>query len=851
MSPTEPAISLDSFITFGELLKYLRRRARLTQRELSIAVKYSEAQISRLEQNLRPPDLAALMALFVPALYLEEEPELVARLMELAARARGESLPVSGSITFSRSVRHEIRENVRTVEDTLNNLPLQLTSFVGREQEIAEITSLLDKENEKTRLVTLTGSGGVGKTRLALELANGLGGKYQDGIWLIELASISDPELVPQTIASSLGISLSREDAPFHALSKYLKPKDILLIFDNCEHIVPTMAKLAEEILRLCRRVAILATSREILNIPGEVRFRVPSLALSHEDGESSSLSQYESARLFVERAKSILPTFTLNDDNASAIAQICRRVDGMPLAIELAAARTTTLSAQQIASRLEGSFQLLASGRNSIPRHETLQATIDWSYQLLSESERDLFHQLSVFAGGWTLEAAEAVADDGSVLDLLSRLVNKSLVVVDFHARGETRYHLPEVVHEYSRKRLSESGKQALVEARHFDFFFDLATLAEVGFKGSDHQAWLKRLDIEGANLRAALGYGISSKRFEDTLMFAGTLFWYWQTLGYISEGRSQVREALTASSEGSLSNQPIAARAKALWCAGALAWIQGNYANAKSQLNESTVLWRSLSDNYGLAISLRDAGIVATYMGELERAHDTLQESIQLLKNTDHKWDLALAFYNQGLVFEAQNEPQIARANFEASQSLFRNLNEPWGLSVALYGLGRIAGRQADFTAANSYLEESLELCRKLDDPWSIASVLYLMGEVARLQGDTARAIKLYIESLSLNQTVGDKEMISLTIHNLGKVAQIHGESDRAARLFGAAKSLQEDSTVTTSWSLTNHVQCEEDIATLRSTLEREIFEPAWAEGHAMNADDAIAYALNPPGA
>jgi len=843
MPPTEPVIPLDSFITFGDFLKYLRRRARLTQRELSIAVKYSEAQISRLEQNQRPPELSVLAALFIPALYIEDEPETIARLMELATQARGESLPTSGSITFSRSVRREM-ENVQTIEeDILNNLPLQLTSFVGRKRETLEITGLLDKDNGKARLITLTGSGGAGKTRLALEVGNKLRGNYRDGIWFIELASISDPELIPQALASTLGISLSREDAPLGALVKYLKAKNILLLFDNCEQIISGIAKLAEEILRSCSQVQILATSREFLNIPGEVQFRVPSLVLP-EDGlvDISALSQLESVQLFVERAHAVQPSFALTDDNASAIAQICRRVDGMPLGIELAAARMTTLSAQQIASRLENSFQLLIGGRTSIPRHETLQATIDWSYELLSELERDLLHMLSIFVGGWTLDAAESVANDENVLDLLSQLVNKSLVVVDFQARGETRYHLPEMVREYSRKRLSESGKQESVQRSHFDFFFHLATVAESGFKTREHQAWLKRLDIERDNVRIALGYGISSKHFEETLMFTGTLFWYWQTLGFISEGRSHVREILTASEH----DPAVAARAKALWCAGALAWIQGDYAEGNSQLKESVKLWRSLDDKHGLAVSLRETGIIATYSGELDQAQSALHESIDILQEIDKKWDLALAFYNHGLVNEALLNTQMARTDFEDSRRLFQNLNEPWGLSVSLCGLGRIAGRQADYAAAQSYLKESLELVQILDDPWSIASVLYLMGEVLRIQNETAQAIKQYLDSLKLNQTVGDKAMIGFTIHNIGKIAQLHANFDRAVCLFSAAKSLREDSGITTSWSLTDSAQCEEDISALHKLMGKESFDSAWAKGQSMNTDDAIEYAL-----
>ena len=852
MPYSEPAIPLESFQTFGDLLKYLRRRARLTQRELCIAVGYSEAQISRLEQNQRPPDLAALTALFIPALYLEDEPVIVTRVMELAVQARGEKLPQNGVVTFSRSVRQEVRESVRTVEEAaLNNLPLQLTSFIGREREILEIKNLLDPSHGKARLVTLTGSGGGGKTRLALEVARQLTESYRDGVWLIELAPISNPAHMPQTFITSLGLPEPREDSPTLALTKFLRTKNTLLIVDNCEHIVSKTAKLIQEILLTCPHAQVIATSREILNIPGEVRFRVPSLSVSNDTDSRS-----ESVQLFMDRAKTALPTFELTKDNASDVAQICLRLDGIPLAIELAAARMTALSIQQIAARLDKSFQLLTGGGESLPRHQTLDATIQWSYDLLSESERILLHRLSVFAGGWTLDAAEAVASDSSfisdenVLDLLSQLVNKSLVVVDFQARGETRYHLLETVREYSHKRLIKSGEHQQIEKQHFDFFFNLVEKAETGFMSAEHQSWLKHLDMEQDNLRIALDYGLSAKRYEHTLQFAGTLFWFWQTLGYISEGRSHLEKILGASLHVLPADQPgaIAACAKALWCAGGLSWIQGDYTEASSQLKESIVLWRGLDgiNKLGLAISLRDAGIVATYQGELNDALSALEESIQLLQEVGSKWDLALAFYNQGLIYEVKGDMATAQAKFEESLSLFRELNEPWGLSVALNGLGRIAGRQGDHEAARSHLNEALSLSRTLGDLWSSAASLYLLGEVSHLQKNIEQAAGFFVESLRLNQTVGDKVMIGFTLHSIGRIVNLYGDTHRAVCLFGAAKTLRGDSTYTASWSLTNHVQCEQDIIDIRANVEKASFELAWNEGQTMSIDEAIGYSL-----
>jgi predicted ATPase len=852
MPSSDSVLPLESFQTFGDLLKYLRRCARLTQRELCIAVGYSEAQISRLEQNLRPPDLAALTALFIPALYLEDEPLIVTRLMELAAKARGEALPQSGMISFSRSIRSEIKESIRTVEEeSLNNLPLQLTSFIGRAREMIEIKNLLETGN-KNRLITLMGSGGCGKTRLALQVGMQTIHTYHDGVWLIELASILDPAHVAQTFITSLGLPEPRDDSPTLALTKFLRAKHILLIADNCEHVISETAKLIKEILLTCPRAQVIATSREMLNIPGEIRFHVPSLSLSDDLN-----SQSESVQLFVERAQTAFPTFRLNGENLSAVSQICRRLDGMPLAIELAAARVNTLSVQQIAARLDNSFQLLTGGGKSLPHHQTLEAAIEWSYDLLSDSERILLHRLSVFAGGWTLEAAESVASDPSfisnehVLNLLSQLVNKSLVVVDFQTHGETRYHLLETVREYSHKRLVKAGENQQIEKQHFDFFLNLVQKAEFGFMSSDHQSWLKQLNMEQDNLRAALKYGISLELHESTLQFAGTLFWFWQTLGYISEGRSHLQEILTVSLDALLPNQPsaIAARAKALWCAGGLAWIQGDYAEASSQLKESIGLWRQLgrTNNLGLAISLREAGIVATYQGELDYALIALEESILLMRETGSKWDLALAFYNHGLIYEVKSDVATARAKFEESLSLFRGLNEAWGLSVALSGLGRIAGRKGDHESARLHLEEALLQSRALGDLWSSAASLYLLGEVHYLQKDVDKAAGFFVESLKLNQTVGDKVMIGFTLHNIGRIANLHGDTNRAIRLFGAAKSLRGDMTDTASWSLTTHADCEQDVDALRTMEKKEEFESAWVEGRAMSVDDAILYAMN----
>jgi predicted ATPase/Flp pilus assembly protein TadD len=626
---------------------------------------------------------------------------------------------------------------------------------------------------------------------------------------------------------------------------------------DNCEHLIRAAAQLVEKILRACAHVQILATSRERLNIPGEGVYRVPPLSMPVEKGNADQASLgNEAVQLFIERARNIEHTFELTETNAAIIARICRRLDGIPLAIELASARINALSPSQIEARLDDRFRILGGRRTSLQRHQTLQAAIDWSYDLLSDSERVLLQRLSVFSGGWKLEAAEAVVTDRSIvpvenaLNLLGQLVDKSLVTVDFQA--EPRYHMLETVRQYALERLARSGEQEGIERQHFDFYFDLVQEAEVGLKTSDRQFWLRRLDAEKENLRAAFGYGQSLGRHKQLLHFAGGLYWFWQTLGYIREGRSVLENILRNPSKIP-ANEPsaVAARATGLWAAGSLAWIQTDYTVARSRLEESVRLWRQLAEEneLGLAITLRELGFLLTTQDELDYARPVLEESIHLMMKAGANWDLALAFYNLGLVYEAMEDVTLARVNFDKSLSLFGRLNQPWGLSVALYGFGRMAGRQGDYRIAQSHLEEALELFQRLNDRWSSAGVSYLLGEVARLQENYQQAIEHYSQSLVLNQTVGDKAMNSFALHNLGKIVHLQGRPQSAACLFSAAKALREDSINTMSWSLTDPAECEQDIAALLASIGEEAFRPAWIEGQAMliqGLEQVVEYAM-----
>ncbi|MEJ7816454.1 MAG: AAA family ATPase, partial [Rubrobacter sp.] len=423
-----------------------------------------------------------------------------------------------------------------------NNLPLELSSFVGREKELAEVKRLL----EDTRLLTLTGAGGCGKTRLALAIASELLEGFEDGVWMVELVPLADPSLVPQAVASTLGVREEPGRSPTETLSDYLGSKKLLLVLDNCEHLIEACAALAETLLRSCSELRVLATSREALGITGEVAWPVPSLSLPdlRRLPAVESLPQYESALLFVERAEAVKPDFALTEQNAPAVAQVCYRLDGIPLAIELAAARVKVLPVEQISERLDDCFRLLAAGsRTAMPRHRTLHATMDWSHELLPEAERTLFRRLSVFSGGFSLDAAEWVCageelerDEG--LELLSHLVDKSLVVAREEG-GEARYRLLETVRQYGWERLSESDEAVEFRERHAGYYLALAEEAEPELKREGQVAWLERLERERDNLRAAMRWLLGRGELEEVARLGWALWLFWGIRAHFAEGR------------------------------------------------------------------------------------------------------------------------------------------------------------------------------------------------------------------------------------------------------------------------------------------------------------------------
>jgi non-specific serine/threonine protein kinase len=683
-----------------------------------------------------------------------------------------------------------------------SNLPLQMTSFIGREREILEVRQRFDG----ARLLTLTGAGGSGKTRLAIEAAASLIDETEDGVWWVDLASIADPERAAQAVASTLGAREEPARPLIDTLIDFLKPRRLILALDNCEHLIDACARISLSLLQHCPRLRILATSREPLSIPGEVVWPVPEMSLPRADDPLTpdEIMQYEATRLFVERAVFVSRDFELNASSAAAVAQICNRLDGIPLAIELAAARVRILTAEQIAERLDDCFRLLASSSRSSPaRHHTLRAAMDWSYDLLSAKERALFARLSVFAGGFTLEAAESVcAGEGisreEIFDLLSHLIDKSLVV----SSRSLRHRLLETVRQYARERLNEEGTSEIVSRRHTDYCLALAEEAEPHLNGASRRAWLERLESERDNLRAALRWSCASDP-PQALRLAGAVWWYWFHQGHFSEGSSWLDSVLKDRSQSNLKSEI----AKALLGSGVLAWTQGDQNKARENLEQSVDLCRETGDKRGLA----------------------------------H----ALNFLSSVLL--GQSRYETARLMAEESLEIFRQIEDEWGLGIALTDRGIIALAEEDYAVAQMFLEEGANVFRAMGDNWSLALPLRNLGIVALRRGDYEKATSLLRESLRILKSEREKWFISRSVETLAVALALQGDYRAAVKLFGAGENLRRAIGV----SLLPFYRSDYDrgVGEARVTLGEEDFQSLWAEGCRMTIDEIIAYALEEP--
>lgn len=674
-------------------------------------------------------------------------------------------------------------------QEALSRLPISLTSFIGREREISRLKDLL----VGTRLLTLTGAGGSGKTRLALQVARDLAVDevFRDGVWWVDLAVLMTRDSVPQAVAHTLGLRQVPNELLSETLARYLGAKQLLLVLDNCEHLISACAPLIECLLKRSPQLKIVATSREGIGIQAEQVWVVPVLSLpdSQQGLPIQKLAQFEAIRLFVERARAVKVDFALTANNAPAVMQVCQRLDGIPLAIELAATRVKVLTVEQIAARLDDRFNLLTVGsRTALPRHQTLRATTDWSYELLSKQERSLFSRLSVFVGGWSLEAAEAVCSgDGfssqQVLELLSQLVDKSLVIQEEQADA-ARYRMLETIREYAREQLDIANETQELGLRHLNFFLELTERAEFELRGPQRKLWLDRLEIEMANLNAALSFSLLlGDGAEKGLRLAGALNAFWALRSHQVEGSRWLNTLLTASHTDHLAP---AIRAKALYTAGILASERGEYVVAVELLKESVMLWRQTGNPSGLGIALIRLAKVVDSQGHNGDARVLSDASKRILRAAGDKWGLAFALALEWqIVLPDADEASMCR-RLQESLSLFEETGDKWSVAEPLYSLGHFMARLGKFRQAREYFERFLPIARETDDIWDIATTRMILASMSQAERQYGEAQVLYEQSLATWRMLGVKRFIARCLLELGHLARHNGDAARALCLF-----------------------------------------------------------------
>ncbi len=742
---------------------------------------------------------------------------------------------------------HWIRQSAesKSLGPRITNLPIPLSSFIGRKREMVEVKRLLST----TRLLTLTGAGGSGKTRLAIQVAIDLIDSFKDGVWWVELASTSNQALVPHAISKALGVHEAQGELLSETLANFLNGKTLLLVLDNCEHLIAACAQITSSLLRESANLKILTTSRESLGIIGEVIWRVPTLALPDPQHLSmiELLMEYEGIRLFVDRATAAKPDFALTPQNAPSVTQICQRLDGIPLAIELAAARTRVLSVENIAERFNNRFNLLTTGsRTALPRQQTLRATIDWSYDLLPEDARFLFRRLSVFGGGFSLNAVEKVCCDSPLtpsggFDLLARLVDRSLVIVEQRQDAE-RYRMLETIREYAHEKLHHLGEANLLQGRHLDFFLKLAETIEPELYSAEQFEGLNRLENNVDNMRAALTWALANGREESGLRLAGALFWLWNRRSYWSEGRHLLERTLASTS--SLTSIP--AHAKALFASGALAWLQGDHHTGVIRLAESVLLWREFNSagGEGIAYALAYLGLAYNTEDQLDSALAAGEESVALFRKLNDKWGLALSLDFLGIVIRDHGDYKTASSLFDESLIIFRELGDKWGISFPLNAYSQLALLRGDYATARTFVEEALALRREMGDRGMIAVSLGNLGQVVLALGDHAQAYRLFQEKLALDYHMGSKRGTYASLVGLARACAATGQHQKAARLFGAVQAIGEK--LGDDIDPREHHDQMQDVAIVQAALGNEQFTAVWAEGRAMKFEQAVEFAL-----
>jgi len=769
---------------------------------------------------------------------------------------------------------------LKTLDARPNNLRVQLTSFIGREKEMTEIKKLFSV----TRLLTLLGPGGTGKTRLSLQVGADLIDGYANGVYIAELAPVSDPAMIVQTIIDSLELKPEPGRTPEEILNDYLSEKEMLIILDNCEHLINECAGIAEKLLRNCPKIKIIATSREALNCSGEQTYRLPSLSVPDKSIVNSpeQLTQYESVRLFIERALSVNHNFRVNNNNAPALAGICTCLDGIPLAIELAAARTKVLSVEKIYDRLDNRFNLLTGGsRTALPRQQTLKALIDWSYDLLSEKEKKLWSRLSVFKDGWTLESAEVICSDellteGEILDLLSQLAEKSIIIYN---EVKERYSILETIKQYGEEKLKESDETEKFYLKHLDHFTELTSLSKFKLSGKTNLEYLDKMETEHNNFISAIEWSVHNGKKEKGSLIASELGHFWITRGHYLTGLKLLQSLLNDVS--GINKNTIS---KLLNVAGNLNIVQGkyekamayyerglslsreiqnkneiaisligignteaetgNFEKAQSYFEESLKVSRDCNFYSGITFSLNNLGNVALILGNFKLAEKYTKESLEMNRKSQNKHDIAFSLDTMGNIMTEKGNLELAQEYLEESLKLTREIGDKSGIAYSLMNLSGISNRNGNQEQALSYLEESLRLRIELDDKTGIAYSLFSIGSICFDQKKYEQAKEYYKESLLIRTKLRDKYGLMLSLFSISKILNHEENLSDSVKILAAAETIVKSLGMDLN---SKEIGMQSDlIKELRNKLSDEEYSKYYDEGINMTTDEACELAV-----
>ncbi|MEA2574856.1 MAG: hypothetical protein QOH93_2154 [Chloroflexia bacterium] len=734
---------------------------------------------------------------------------------------------------------------LKTLNSLPNNLPSQRSLLVGREKELAAIRTLLLRD--EVGLLTLTGPGGIGKTRLSLQVAADLIEQFADGVFFVPLEAVNDSHLVASIIAQTFGVREGEGRPLMASLKDYFANKHMLLVLDNFEQAL-SAASVVAEIVSASPGVKVLVTSRSRLHIAGEHEFMVPPLSLPEpgQPPDLAGLTQYGAVRLFIERAVAIKPDFEVTNENAAAVAEICARLDGLPLAIELAASRVKILPPKAMLGRLQNRLKLLTSGERNLPsRQQTLRGAIDWSYNLLSEDEQVLFRRLSVFAGGCSLDALEVLGQRGlnlDVLDGLESLVDKSLLRQEEQENGEPRFRMLETIREYALERLQESGEAQEIAREHASIYVALAEESEPQLHQSEQLECFKRLETEHDNLRAALSWSLKNQKVETALRLATSLWHFWWVRGHLTEGRNWLEATVElAAAKGNKSPE----HAKALYALAVLCRGLREVPSIIRYAKESAALALEINDRTSLGWALAVEGIGLLIHGEPAPARSAAEEATRVAREAGYGgWDMANVLMRYAMVLGGQRDVAPAQVAMEAALALFRQVGDRWGTSQTLNTMGDMARMQGDYDRASALYTESLHLYRELGVKRDVPASLHNLGHVALAKGDNLRAKGLFMEGLTLHQELGNKFGTAECLVGLAGVATAMQDPVRAARLLGISTGLRE--TLGDAIWLAERATYERYVAETRAQLDEASWRAALDEGQAMSLVHGIEYAL-----